>query len=941
MADKPIDKKEIEELRRLLKLLGQEMNTVDFDNLIKSGAGAKTLLNSLRKEVEEFTSDIGHAASGFRKIIEEINGTNEGIKLANKAFNKLASITDKIQYHQRDISKLSLKEVQTLQKQIEQERTRLKTSNNLLGDKIASINQEIKLNTIEKNRLLFKDNKTKEERRQLREITKEIEKNNKELSKTEAAQRNIQGILKDEDVLFGDTYVTLNKINRELEEEKKKLGLTGAILEGLNQIPFLKGVIDANEALDAAKEKIAEGGGRFEAMSAALSTVGKQIKTHLTDPAAVGAFVVTQIVDAFTSVDSAIGDLAKNFGISYNQAAGVSSELNDAANSSYLLNVTTQGLTEAFTKLNNQFGTFAMISNEALESFTRLTKEAGLSDEAASALFKTSILTGKEVEATTKEFLGESVALAATNGIALNQKQILESVKDISAATLLSLGGQPAKLAKAVVQAKMLGTDLAKVEEIAGSLLDFESSIANELSAELITGKDLNLERARLAAINNDMATVAEEIAKQIGSAADFTKMNVIQQEALAKSVGMTKDDLAKSLMEREAMAKLSGQEGATAKEKFNNLVKEVGLEEAKRRLGDDQLANMMAGQSIQERLTATVEKLKEVFVSLVEPLMPILDVFANIMGYIAPVVGLIGTVLKYTIQWGKYLLPIYGIYKGIQLTNKLNLFAQKLSLTQSVAQYSISKLQKAEDMGINAVRLYRNKIDNQGLLTKLAYNAQLLIGLIREQGITGIKTFALTLDDKSIAKKIILGIWNLKDMIVSKASAFWEMQKNLGLVKAIARLPILLGLKTAEAAVATEAAAATVVATEAVSFGGATAWILAGLGAVMGGLAAYAMNDGKINYNRGPVVSGGFGSVQLSPKDTGFFNGEQIIAGTNLGGGKSNPTPQQDNSALVAEMRAMRQETSRANSKPTVVENSMNGTKFGTAVAMNTYKLQ
>jgi hypothetical protein len=934
MADKPIDKKEIEELRRLLKLLGQEMNAVDFDNLIKSGAGAKTLLNSLRKEVEEFTSDIGHAASGFRKIIGEINGTNEGIKLANKSFNKLASITDKIQYHQQNISKLSLKEVQTSRKQIEQERIRLKTSNDLLGDKIAEINQEIKLKTIEKDRLLFKDNKTKEERRQLRDKIKEIEKNNKELSKTEAAQRNIQGILEDEDVLFGDTYVTLNKINKELEEEKKKLGLTGALLEGLNQIPFLNGVIDANEALDAAKEKIAEGGGRFEAMSAALGTVGKQIKTHLTDPAAVGAFVVTQIVDAFTSVDSAIGDLAKNFGISYNQAAGVSSKLNDAANSSYLLNVTTQGLTEAFTKLNNQFGTFAMISNEALESFTRLTKEAGLSDEAASALFKTSILTGKEVEATTKEFLGESVALAATNGIALNQKQILESVKDISAATLLSLGGQPAKLAKAVVQAKMLGTDLAKVEEIAGSLLDFESSIANELSAELITGKDLNLERARLAAINNDMATVAEEIAKQIGSAADFTKMNVIQQEALAKSVGMTKDDLAKSLMEREAMAKLSGQEGATAKEKFNNLVKEVGLEEAKRQLGDDQLANMMAGQSIQERLTATVEKLKEVFVSLVEPLMPILDVFANIMGYIAPAVGLIGTALKYTIQWGKYLLPIYGIYKGIQL-------AQKVGLTQSVAQYSISKLQKAEDMGINAVRLYRNKIDNQGLLTKLAYNAQLLIGLIREQGITGIKTFALTLDDKSIAKKIILGVWNLKDMIVSKASAFWEMRKNLGLVKAIAKLPILLGLKTAEAAIATETAAATVVATEAVSFGGATAWILAGLGAVMGGLAAYAMSDGKIDYNRGPVVSGGFGSVQLSPKDTGFFNGEQIIAGTNLGGGKSNSASQQDNSALVAEMRAMRQETSRANSKPTVVENSMNGTKFGTAVAMNTYKIQ
>jgi hypothetical protein len=39
--------------------------------------------------------------------------------------------------------------------------------------------------------------------------------------------------------------------------------------------------------------------------------------------------------------------------------------------------------------------------------------------------------------------------------------------------------------------------------------------------------------------------------------------------------------------------------------------------------------------------------------------------------------------------------------------------------------------------------------------------------------------------------------------------------------------------------------------------------------------------------------------------------------------------------------MKAMRQEQARANSKPTIVENSMNGTKFGTSVAMNTYKIQ
>ena len=69
---------------------------------------------------------------------------------------------------------------------------------------------------------------------------------------------------------------------------------------------------------------------------------------------------------------------------------------------------------------------------------------------------------------------------------------------------------------------------------MSSSLLDFESSISSEMEAEMLTGKSLNLERARLLALNGDAAGAAAEMAKQIGSAKDFTKLNVIQQEALA-----------------------------------------------------------------------------------------------------------------------------------------------------------------------------------------------------------------------------------------------------------------------------------------------------------------------------------------------------------------------------------------------------------------------
>ena len=375
-------------------------------------------------------------------------------------------------------------------------------------------------------------------------------------------------------------------------------------------------------------------------LSAGIEEAGKQLIKNLKDPLAIVSFLVTQLVDALKAVDKQSGALAKNFGISYDQALALNSELNTTANLSGELNVTTANLVESFTELNNRYGTFATLNSKTLTDFTKLTKQAYLSNDAALALQDTTFLTGKGLEESTEEFLGQSAALAAQNGLALNQKQILESVKNISTATLLQLQGQPEALAEAVVNAKSLGLSLDKVEQIASSLLNFENSISAEMEAELLTGKQLNLERARLAALNGDIATVAEEIAGQIGTAAEFTEMNVIQQDALAKSVGMTRDDLAKSLMEREAMAKLSDQEGKTAQERFNNLVKEVGLEEAKKRLGDEQLANLYGQQNTQEKFAAATEQLKEIFVSIATPMLQIISPFMDLVTTILPAVN-------------------------------------------------------------------------------------------------------------------------------------------------------------------------------------------------------------------------------------------------------------------------------------------------------------
>lgn len=693
------------------------------------------------------------------------------------------------------------------------------------------------------------------------------------------------------------------KINREL-------GFIPQVAEGIDKALSKLGLPELGfaEALQETKRLAQEAdslGLKFSGVNTYVRLIADNFTSAFT-PANLFQTSLLSLVNALQTLDEDTSKLAKNFGISYAAAAGVSDELNTAANASYLLNVNTQNLTEAFIELNNQFGTFAKISDEALTTFTRLTKEAGLSDEAASMLFRTTILTGKEVEATTKEFLGEATALALTNNVALNQKQILESIKDVSQATLLSFDGQAAKLAEAIVQAKLLGVNLGQVEDIAQSLLQFESSISSELEAELLTGKQLNLERARLAAINNDLATVASEIAKQVGTAAEFTAMNVIQQEALAKSVGLTREDLAKSLIEREALAKLAGVEGKTAQERFNNLVKEVGLEEAKKQLGDEQLANQLAGQSIQERFAASMEKLQEVFVSIAEPLMPILDTFTKIIEVVAPLAGYMGQIFKFTVEIGKYLLPVYGLYKSIQAIEKANLL---LALAKRDIQY----------FGIKRYREELALAREQGLIEKgrLFLRQSLLFVANQEYRTEVLKTAQLSL--QNFFQKISLGLNN--------AIAAIKLRQLATTIKEIAVQTIL----TAKSKLTFLVDIGRFIANAAISL-----FKINPLLGIAGGLAATAAGFALYNKFKGDdVVSTGYGkrtllapegAIQLNDKDT-------VIAGTDLGGGT--PAPSGGGSVnmapLVAELQAIKTLLNTVLTKEGTI--NINGTTVATAI--------
>ena len=374
-------------------------------------------------------------------------------------------------------------------------------------------------------------------------------------------------------------------------------------------------------------------------------------------------------------------EIATNLGIGTAESAKL---ITQAKGLSRELGMLPEELAKTTAELNIAFGTTQKFSDDTVKTMGQLTHQFGLTNDEASEFVKLSQLSGKETSDFTLETKTRVQALKEASNIAISEKAVMQEIAKSSAAIQLSSKGQGKNLADAAFHAKKLGLSLAQTEAIGGSLLDFESSIANEMEAELLIGRDLNLDKARQFALNNDIAGVAKEIAGQIGSAAEFGKMNVIQQEALAKSVGVSRDELAGMLKTQELLAGTGFSEMSDAQEQFKKLLKETGSEEAalaKMREGgaSDALAEQLRVVSLQERraqqerdivqaqasLAKNVnalftafnkvnKQIKEIKNTIVDQMKPFFDQFAGLIGEGGDAFK--NQVLPYAKQLGKFM---------------------------------------------------------------------------------------------------------------------------------------------------------------------------------------------------------------------------------------------------------------------------------------------
>ena len=310
-----------------------------------------------------------------------------------------------------------------------------------------------------------------------------------------------------------------------------------------------------------------------------------------------------------------VNNLQKNLAISYESAFQLQNEIKDTAQSSEKLFATSENLNKSFSDLAEQTGIVADFGGDTLVTMTALTKQLGLGTAEASQLALLARTQSTDTKGVLENTVATVSALNRQNGVAISAKAVLNDVATASKSIVVSLGMSPEILAEAATEARALGLSLAQVDAIAGSLLDFESSIENELAFQMLTGKEINLDKARQLALDNDLAGLSKEIGENAGITEAYSTGNRIQQEAAAKALGMSREDLGDMVYKQELL--------------------NLGAEGFTEAYGKTAYQSMLA-MSASDKFEASLAKIKGVIGDIGTLFSPIIDGFAFLVGAIS-----------------------------------------------------------------------------------------------------------------------------------------------------------------------------------------------------------------------------------------------------------------------------------------------------------------
>jgi len=763
-------------------------------------------------------------------------------------------------------------------------------------------------------------------------------------------------MLEEAEKINGENTKHLNEQLKRQENLVKSQGIFTTAISGTQKVLDKIGLGDLGKklGLEAASKKakdltyeLTDGGKRalgvFGKMRVGIASFGAALKSALGPLALIG--MATSLFGKFKEmgrealeyqkeISQETANLTRELGLSASNGAKVAGQARAIGGA---MGMTHEQATAAAGAIYGQIQGTEKLGAETMKTFMKLNVHGGVSGEVLGKIYNISKLTGKEAGHVAEEIASQAQESLKSLKVNVSMKSVMESVSKVSSRVALNFQGSGKAITSAVVQAKKLGLEMEQVENIANSLLNIEDSIAAEMEAELLTGKDLNLEKAREAALNGDNAALMSELAAQGLDAAEFGKMNRIQQDALGKALGMNGDSLADMLGTQKKNEASNQDTLDLQKDSIAAMTSMASLAEAIKNEEDGKLAAMGPLAEMYKQFQSAMTK-------IATALMPVINtLFKELWDIVWPV-------FKGVEKWLTNSDNIKLVTEGIKnaFTNIKNvlsevktfvtpIFEMLFKLGQDLMPIILSAWNKIYPIIVSVKNTIVEIIGSMGsLISKLFEGNKEFTGMEKTIGIiaSAVAGFYLTMKAIKAAQfainkatliyqGIMGGIQAIKVVIAGLNS---KEEASLG-------RRILLGIREA-AAQALKAVA------QVTGMSAATLGVAAGIALAAGAAAAIYFNSQEQKVKGNDVYSeGGYGKrTLLGPEGAIQLNNrDDVVAGTDLF--KKNQGGGGGGDAVVAELQRVSSLLQAILSKEGAV--MIDGNKVGTTLALSNYKQQ
>ena len=381
---------------------------------------------------------------------------------------------------------------------------------------------------------------------------------------------------------------------------------------------------------------------------------GTPLQFILFDIAAAGfAGILKLSLDRFKELDKAAEHFRKETGFSVSQMADVRKDAEAINREFQVMGIGIEQAYKSAKALTDVFGRTSLVTKDAMQNIALMAANLNVSEEDSAGVLAMFQGLGGASQEVAMNVVKAGAALSEKTGVSFSM--VMKDIAGASHETYVLLGANPTQLMKSAIAARALGTDLNKLVSSQKKLLDFSSSVNDELAASAMLGQSITFQRARQLAYEGDIEGAAKATLETVKQAGDFNSMNLYQREALAKASGMDLKDLTKMLtVEKQRDAILHGSDKAKADllrqqdKELANLKKMADLNDADLVKQGQEAINT---QKIQGLVTRLENTFKDMAVTLGDVLEPLITPIVKIL---VPVLRLIGAVLK----------PLAGVLK-------------------------------------------------------------------------------------------------------------------------------------------------------------------------------------------------------------------------------------------------------------------------------------